>query len=506
MVMRISGLSSGFDTDGTVAQLMQAKKVPLDRLSQKKQTVEWQRDAFRDINLKMTEFRNNKLFNFKLENTFNAKTVSITGNTDAISAKSTTSNTANGSLLIEVDKLAVAASQVSEGAITKDGFDPTKSLASQSANFTNTPVTGTYKFKINGKEITVDSSKESLNDVIAKINKETNVTALYDSAQKKISFMANNSGVTNGENGDEALIKFEDMTGFLLETVFRIDSDNTATRVAGEDAKVVINGLETTRTSNTFTVNGIEVTLKKEGGLPSTVSTVSDADKIVESIKGFINDYNEILKTVNDKTTETKNRDYLPLTEEQKKELTEKQIESWESKAKAGVLRNDPILANLTRTLRNNITAVVDTGSSKYNSLASIGIDTGEYFENGKLYLQDESKLREAIEADPEAVKAIFTGDATDASPSKAGVAERLYSQLKDGMDSLVKKAGLANVTYDDSLLSKQISIIDTDIFKLQKRLNTIEDNYYKQFTAMETALDKLNAQGQQLLSQFGSN
>jgi flagellar hook-associated protein 2 len=502
MVMRISGLSSGFDTDGTVAQLMMAKRVPLDRLSQKKQTVEWQRDAFRDINLKMTEFRNTKLFNFKQESTFNAKTIDITGNTEAVSAKGTASAT-NGSMLIKVDGLAVAASKYSEGEVTKNDFDPTKTLASQSANFTNAPVTGNYTFKINGKQISVDSSKESMNDVITKINRETNVTAFYDSVQKKVSFMANSTGKTNGADGKGDVITFE---GAFLTNVLQVNTNNTTGRIAGADAQVTINGLATTRTSNTFTFNGIELTLKKSGGSVSTVSAKADTDKIIESIKGFINDYNEILKTVNDKSTETKNRDYLPLTEEQKKELTEKQIESWEAKAKAGALRNDPILASLTRTLRNNITAVVDTGSSKYNSLSSIGIDTGQYFENGKLYLQNETKLREAIEANPEAVKAIFTGDATDDNPSKAGVAERMYSGLKTGLDSLVTKAGLSNISFDDSLLSKQISIIDSDIFKMQKRLTTIEDNYYRQFSAMESALDKLNAQGQNLLSQLGGN
>jgi flagellar hook-associated protein 2 len=502
MVTRISGLSSGFDTEGTVTKLMQAQRVPYDKLGQKKQTAEWQRDALRDVNLKMTEFRNTKLFNFKQESTFNAKTISVTGNTDAVTAKATASAT-NTNLQIKVDGLAVAASKFSESAIATTAFDPSLALASQSANLTNAPVTGNYKFKINGTEIQVDSSKESLNDVISKINKNTNVTAFYDSSLKQISFMANNTGETNGADGKGSVITFEDTTGNMLNKVFQVNTANTANRIAGANAQVTINGLATTRASNTFTVNGIEVSLKKSGGIASTITTNSDTDKIVESIKTFISDYNDILKTLNDKSTETKDTDYAPLTDAQKESLSEKQIESWETKAKAGLLRNDPILASMTRTLRNNISAVVDTGSDKYNSLASIGIDTGQYYENGKLYL-DEDKLRTAIEASPDAVKAIFTGDATADSPSKAGVGERLYTQLNDGLTSLTKKAGLGNISYDDSLLSKQISDINVEMSTKLKRLATIEDNYYKQFTAMETALDKLNSQGQNLLSQLG--
>jgi flagellar hook-associated protein 2 len=511
MVMRISGLSSGFDTDGTVMQLMMAKRVPLDRLDQKKQLVEWQRDAYRDINLKMTDYRNSKLFSFKAESTFNAKTINITGNTDAVLAKATASAT-DINLLIKVDGLAVAASEKSAKAIAKDEFDPTKPLASQIDNMTNAPGSGNYTFEINGTKITVDTSKESMNDVIAKINKDTNVSAYYDAAKKKVAFMADNTGEVNGADGKQTFIEFK---GADMMKMFQVGdpsavnddpSDMNPIRIAGANAQVTINGLSTTRTSNTFTFNGVEVTLKKSGGAVSTITTKPDTDKIVESIKGFINDYNEILKTVQDKRTETKNSDYSPLTEAQKKELSEKQIEAWEAKAKAGVLRNDQILDSLTRTLRTNITAIVDTGSSKYNSLASIGIDTGQYYENGKLYLESEEKLRAAIEANPEAVKAIFTGDATDDNPSKAGVAERLYSQLNSGLTALTTKAGLANITYDDSLLTKRISDLNKEMTVMQKRLNTIEDNYYRQFAAMESALDKLNSQGQQLLSQLGGN
>jgi flagellar hook-associated protein 2 len=499
MVMRISGLSSGFDTEGTVTKLMQAQRIPYDKLGQKKQTAEWQRDALRDINLKMTEFRNTKLFNFKQESTFNAKTVNVTGNTDAITAKATAGAT-NTNLQIIVGGLAATASERSSVAIATAEFDPTAPLSSQNANLTTT-VTGKHTFKINGKEIQVDTSKESMNDVIAKINKDTNVTAFYDPGQKKIAFMANNSGKTNGPNADKEFIEFE---GGFLTGVLKVGGSSTD-RTAGANANVTINGLLTSRTSNTFTVNGIEVTLKKEGGVAATISTKSDTDKIMESIKSFVKDFNDILKTVNDKSTETKDSDYLPLTDAQKEALSEKQIESWENKAKAGLLRNDPILASMTRTLRSNITAVVDSGSNKYNSLASIGVNTGQYFENGKLYI-DETKLREAIDANPDAVKAIFTGDATADSPSKAGVGERLYTQLNEGLTALTKKAGLANISYDDSQLSKRIYDINSEMTTNLKRLGTIEENYYRQFTAMEKALDKLNSQGQNLLSQLGGS
>lgn len=504
MPLRIAGLS-GFDVDNTVKELMKAHRVPVDKLTQKKQTYEWQRDAFRDVNLKVTDFRNNKLFNFKAEGTFNKKSISITGNSEAITAKATASAT-NGTLNIGVTSLAVAAANYSENAIANDSFDPTKPLASQNANLTHgTPVPATYKFKINGgAEITVDTAKESLNDVIAKINRDTNVTAFYDSVNKKIAFTAKNTGATNGAEQNGQYITFEDKSGNFLGTVAQITALGP-NKVAGTDAQVTINGLSTTRKSNTFTVNGIEVTLNKAGGANAIISPKTNTDEIFESIKTFVSDYNDLLKSLQDKVTEERYRDYEPLTSEQKETLSDKQIERWEEKAKSGLLKNDPILSKVISNLRTAITSRVDTGNPDIRALSDIGIETGQYFENGKLYITDESKLREAIEANPEAVKALFTQDAKDGgSGSEVGIAERMYAKLKEGLDELTTKAGLATVAFDDSRLSKQISEIGKEITTREKKLQDLEDNYYKKFAAMESALNRYNQQSQYLANQFG--
>lgn len=507
MTMRIAGLS-GFDVDNTVAQLMKAQRAPLNTLLKKKQSIEWVREAYRDINLKVTDFRNNKLFDFKAEGTFNKKTISISGNTESVTAKATASAT-NGTISVTVGKLAVAAANVSEGAVAKDGFDPTKALLSQSEKLTNGSVMpATYKFSINGGEdITVDPSRESLNDVISKINQNSNVTAFYDSVSKKISFTAKDTGMTNGPEKNGEYIIFEDKTGNFFESLAQVSTLGT-NKTAGADARVTINGLETTRASNVFTVNGIEITLNKAGGNAANISPRTSTDDIMESIKKFVADYNDILSTLQSKVSESRtlqDRTYEPLTEEEKEGLTEKQIEQWEERAKKGQLRNDPIVSAVISSLRSIATGIVDTGNSKIRTLSDIGINTGQYFENGKLYIENETKLREAIESDPEAIKALFTQDAeAGEADSGTGLAERLYAKLKNGIDELTKKAGLAAISYDDSRLSKQISDIDTQIAAREKRLIAIEEDYYRKFSLMETALNRYNAQSQYLANQFG--
>ncbi|GAA3412778.1 flagellar filament capping protein FliD [Paenibacillus hodogayensis] len=503
--MRIAGLS-GFDVDGTVAKLMQAQRIPLDTLTKKKQSTEWRRDAYRDINLKMTDFRNNKLFNFKAEGTFNKKTISVSGNAEAVTAKATASAT-TGTISVQVKEIAVAASNFSEGEVTKDGFDRTKTLLSQSEKLTNgSVIPAAYTFEINGKEIKVDPAKESLNDVIAKINRESNVTAYFDATSKRLSFTAKETGLTNGSDKDGKYITFKDKTGNFFESLAQVHTDGD-NKKDGKNASVVINGLETTRTSNTITVNGIEVTLNKAGGSAAIITPQTNPDEIMESVKKFVADYNETLEMLQKKVTEVKDRDYEPLTDEQKESLSEKQIEKWEEKAKNGQLRNDPILTSLISSMRSIATGLVNTGNPKIRSLADIGIKTGQFFENGKLYVESEEKLREAIESDPEAVKALFTQDAVPGgSGTEVGLGERLYDKLKLGTDELTKKAGLPSISNDDSRLAKEIYDISALISKQQKRLEALEKSYYTKFSSMEAALNRYNSQSQYLANQFGGS
>ncbi|MEF3311410.1 flagellar filament capping protein FliD [Paenibacillus sp. GYB004] len=500
MPLRVAGLS-GFDVDNTVKELMKAQRVKYDALDQKRQTFEWSRDEYRDTNLKLTDYRNNKLFKFRLEGTFNKKEVTVSGDSEAVSAKATAS-TMNSNVTISVQKLATAASNFSDAEVAKKEFDRTKPLAEQKDNLLNgAPLQTTYKFKINGsEEIVIDTSKESLNDVIAKINQKTNVTAYYDESKRQLSFMAKQTGLVEGLNEDGTL-KFE---GEFLTDVLQIKPDNAK---EANDAEVTINGLVTTRTSNTFAVNGIEITLKKAGGSDATIEPKTKVDEVVEAIKTFVTEYNDFLKQTQDKLSEKRNRDYLPLTDAQKETMSEKQIEQWEKLAKSGMLRNDSILANMVTDLRFAVTGIVDTGHSTIKSLASIGIDTGDYTEKGKLVIKDETKLRAAIENNLEAVQTLFTqpiGEGEDGA--KGGIANRMYARLKDGLDELIEKAGAPNTTsFDQSIVSTRLLEVNKQLDQMDKKLRTMEDNYYKKFAAMEAALNRYNSQSAYLANAFGT-
>jgi flagellar hook-associated protein 2 len=140
--------------------------------------------------------------------------------------------------------------------------------------------------------------------------------------------------------------------------------------------------------------------LLKENADTQTVSLTQDVDSVYDNISKFIAKYNEIIDTINNKLSEKYDRNYLPLTDEQKEAMNEDDIKKWEEKAKTGLLRNDSILQNIVYRMRS---AVYDSVAGISTALSEIGITTDTYVTKGKLII-DETKLKEAIRNNPDNV------------------------------------------------------------------------------------------------------
>ena len=199
-------------------------------------------------------------------------------------------------------------------------------------------------------------------------------------------------------------------SGFVSATRLNL-VDNKLT--GGKDASFTLDGKTSTSKSNTFTIDGVTYTLKGKTGASTTITLEQDTDGIYNLIKGFVDKYNEIISTINNEYNEKRNRDYPPLTDAQKEEMTENDIKLWEEKAKAGMLYRDSILGNITNDMRRAMYDSIYTTSGDSNTklsynLASIGITTGSYQDMGKLII-DENKLKEAIKNSPEQVIQLFT-------------------------------------------------------------------------------------------------
>lgn len=383
------------------------------------------------------------------------------------------------------------------------------------------------KIKINGVDIEV-TNKDTVYTLMEKINdSDAGVTVSYQEAADKFVF-------TSKEDGASGTIDFtgNDQAGAdLLNAIFGAGtSDQT---VMGQDAIVAVKyagtdeTVELTRGSNSFTIDGLTISVKGEFGYlkdadgktldeldPSSeevgIEASVNSDSIVDAVKTMIEEYNAIIELVNKELSTKPDRSYTPLTSEQKKELSEDEIKLYEEKAKSGLLFGDSDL----RTLSSDLRFIIGGGNAQ--ALENIGISTSStYSDNGKLTF-DESKFRAALESDPESVEKLFTDKGT--VDERGNTTYGLATNLEKVMDKyvktlgswetkgiLIRKAGSESspLSITENFMYKEIAEIDKMITKLQARLESERDRYIKQFTSLESLISQMNSQSS-YLSQFG--
>lgn len=509
--MRIGGLASGMDIDSLVGDLMKAERIPLNKLHQKKQLFEWQRDDYRAMNKTLADFDKFIFDGISRQATFTKKTVT-SSNEGEVSVKNVNA-TSNLSSTIKVEQLAQAAYLTGTGDIRKPSttFDPNGKLDVQRANFATDFTNDSFSIQSIQKDgtmgaavsFTIDPATDSLNSIISKINNSSaGVVAFYDSQTGKFSLNAKNTG--DAINSDEIIISGDFLTSSLnIPTDFSTAGPTNSK--AGTDAKFTINGLTTTRSSNTFQINGFEYTLKTASNTEIRISSTTDTDAIFNSVKEFVTKYNETIDTINKKVNEERYRGFQPLTNEEKEAMSEKQAEMWEEKAKSGMLKRDSILTSSLDQMRidlySNVGNATDDVNDEYDQLSEIGIKTSKnYRERGKLEI-DETKLREAIANDPNAIYKLFNNSST--TPSEQGLAKKLRTTIKSTIERIEERAGNTSRTSQQYTIGKSINSVNKQINSFEDRLVKVEDRYWRQFTAMEKAIQKSNEQSTYLMQQF---
>lgn len=479
MVTRISGLASGMDIDAMVKKLMTAERVPLDKLNQQKQLMEWKRENYRESSTKVVSFLQDKLGVLSRTASMNPQKVTVTGNSEALTASASTS--ASGVLDISVINLATAARSVSDSSWSEK--------ASSELAFADGAA---RTVQVGGATIDVDAN-ETIESFVKKINEnsKTGVTALYD-AKSGLSLTSKTTG-SQAFNIDSQ-----------ISSEFKLSSTN------GTDALLKVNGLEVKKSSNNFAINGIDITLKTAGGAATRIEATKDTDKIVENIQSFVDAYNDVLATLNGKVSEERYKKYTPLTTEQKAAMSDDEVKLWTTKAKSGMLRNDPILQDTLSEMRNAMIQGVDIGrvdadgKNKPLMMSELGITTGTYDTKGKLIL-DADKLRAAVEKDPDVVSNFFGKQdpstvLTNKYTQQDGVLAKLKKISNTSLQRMTDTAGTSKVSKEltasflsTSTMGEQLSSLDRRISDMTSRLTMIETNYYKKFTAMETAISKYN-------------
>ncbi|OEC02886.1 hypothetical protein GY31_07545 [Lysinibacillus sphaericus] len=246
---------------------------------------------------------------------------------------------------------------------------------------------------------------------------------------------------------------------------------------------------------------------------PVTMTSSTDVDDMMTKIKEFVTTYNGLVKDINDQTKEKRYRTYAPLTEEQRKEMSENEIKLWEEKAKSGLLRSDSVLRGGLSDIRGLVyEANPAVSNPNFNTLYKIGITSSKSYNDGGTLEIDELKLRKAIEEDPDAVTALFTnkGDVKEkvtvngqeVTANTQGFLLKLRDSLKTFSNDIEKKAGLASSVDNSYTIGKNLVDMEKRIDIWKTKLESIESRYWKQFSAMEKAINKANSQSG-MFSQF---
>ena len=519
------GLSgSGMDIDAIVKKLMTGQQAKEDTLIQKKTVLEWQKTAYNTTYDDVNAFRS-MTFNYKLQGTLSPHKVS--SNNTAVATATANAEAADVNHSLVVAQLASGVNLTSTASITTPSTAAKDTIATQIYN--GLAPAGSFKVDIaNGTAkatITVNTGA-SINDLVSQINSAgINVKASYDSTLDRFFISTTNTGSAAGikitDSADNASGDTSGTDFFANKLHIPIDS-------TGQNAEFKLDGVALSQASNTFTISGVtynltgesanigtgDIASKLAAGQATSVGVTFDVDKAVASVQSFVDSYNKILAGINGKVNETRYTDFPPLTDAQKTSMKDSDITAWNIKAQSGMLHSDPMLTSLTYTMRNAISNPIVGVTGKYNSASSIGITTGDYSEGGKLYL-DTDKLRTALNENPNVLTQLFgasgetrEGNTTTFDTSKQGIAGRLYDGLKNTMDQLVQKAGTTmNAQYDtNSDYAKRISSYAKQINNAADRFDTIQAAYYKQYNAMEVALNQLSSQSSWLSSMVSSS
>lgn len=346
-----------------------------------------------------------------------------------------------------------------------------------------------------------------LNDDITKKNAELKETILdnYNTKRSNAKEFVKAYDIVNDANADKTSDEYKNALQLIGDNS---GSGTGAVRIQGQDAIVELNGATFTSASNNFQINGLTITAKQLTGADEEISITTDTDTqgIYDMIKGFFTEYNTLIKEMDSLYNADSAKGYEPLTDDEKEAMTDKEIEKWEEKIKKALLRRDDTLQSVSDSVKNAFQKSYEINGKKY-SLSSFGIKTGGYFTSGDneksiFHIDGDSKdstssgntdkLMAAIASDPDTVCEFFNK-----------LADGVYTELSNKMKGTTLSS--AYTVYNDKSMKNEYNEYTKTIKSWEEKIESYEEKYRKQFTAMEKALATLNSNSSSLTGLLGS-
>ncbi|HWI65646.1 MAG TPA: flagellar filament capping protein FliD [Symbiobacteriaceae bacterium] len=463
-ILKIPGLASGLDTDNLIKTLMSLERRPLTAMQTKRDQGITEANAWRDLNQRVLTLQKRIEELGSLVSTDYAARKSTSSDTSVASIAESRSTAANGSYAVEVLTLATATSWQSAQMGTAID-DPAKALN----------LAGKIKVSGGAKDgATLEiKATDTLNDIVKNINSKSADLGFTASVSQV------NPGdyrlIIKGNNGAANDFKIVDDTGSTVAADLKLTED-TATKLAtAANGSMKVNGTTVTFAENTVkdAVGGVTLTVNKAG--TTTVTVSKDQGKVVDAVKKVVDQYNTVIDFMNDLTKYDK-----------------------ETK-KAGTLFGDPRVQDLRDGLRKVMVDKVGEQPDAYNSLGIVGIGSVT-FSSGSSYTGklsfDQDKFSKALEANPDAVRSLFS---LSTAGSK-GVAVRA-------------KEYLSNYTRTDGILTGRAAAVDKSVEEMKAQIKRWEEQILpkreerlrNQFLGLEKAMSSLQNQGNWLSQQVKS-
>lgn len=342
------------------------------------------------------------------------------------------------------------------------------------------------KYTFEKTETRKENAENAIESAVGKFNTaiESGITSDNGSGLLKLG-LSNFDGATSYKEGDLA-------------------SNMVLSKAA--DTEIVYNGATLTSNNTSIEVAGVTLNLlgTTAAGESVNVTVSNDTSAVYDTIKEFITEYNSILKTMNTYYDAASASSYEVLTDEQKEAMSDDEVDKWNTKIKDSLLRRDSTLSGLISVMKTDMMGSYKASNGKTYSLANLGISTSSknYNEGGLLHIKGDedddefadstNTLMKMLEEDPDTVKEVLSG-----------LASNLYDSLNKKMSTSTMSSALT--FYNDKEMASQLSDYKKEISNWESKLSDMEEKYYSQFSAMETALAKLKSQQNTLSSYLGS-
>ena len=289
---------------------------------------------------------------------------------------------------------------------------------------------------------------------------------------------------------------------------YAIPISEGATRVNAEDAKIVLNNAEFTSSSNVFNINGltIKATGETKEGETVTINTDTDTQGLYDKIKDFLSEYNSIINELTSLYNADSSKGYEPLTDDQKAEMSESEIEKWETKIKDSLLRRDSTIGGVMNAMTNAMMKSYTVNGKTY-SLASFGIHTMGYLDSAKnenyAYHIDGDAEDNATSGNKDKLLDMITNNPEDLQEFMKQLTSGLYEEIDNKMKGSNLKSRFT--IYNDKQMTKDNDNYTKQIKNWEKKIEEMENRYYKQYANMEKQLAKMQSSTSSLSSLFGN-